>query len=246
MNPLLPRMYPEIGAGGYSRIDGTVEFFARINALLKPEMVVVDFGAGRGRTIVDDDVSYRRELCQLKGKCRYVIGMDVAPVVMENPGLDEAHVITPESVLPLEDESIDLIVSDHVFEHIADPQLLREEFYRILKPGGWVCARTPNRWGYIGLGTNLVPNRFHTLVLKRLQRERKEVDVFPTTYRLNTRRAVRRYFSPDRIENYMYGISSEPAYFGSSAFFWRIAQLWARLVPELMSATWMIFLRKKK
>lgn len=45
---LKERFYPETTYGGFSYVDGTIAFFSRVNALLKPESVVVDFGCGRG------------------------------------------------------------------------------------------------------------------------------------------------------------------------------------------------------
>jgi len=140
--------FPETAAGGYSRVDGTVEFYGRVNALLQPHMTVLDFGAGRGAGIQDDLVPYRRSLRTLKGKCKRVIGVDVDDAVVGNPGLDESYVIEPGGRIPLENESVELIVSDATFEHITDPSPVTKELDRVLKPGGWLCARTPNRWGY--------------------------------------------------------------------------------------------------
>lgn len=48
---VLTRMYPEIGAGGFSSIDGTVEFYGRVSSLVKDDSVVLDFGAGRGGVV---------------------------------------------------------------------------------------------------------------------------------------------------------------------------------------------------
>ena len=45
----LTRFYPESAAGGFSRNDGTVAFYQRVQALLRPDSVVIDFGAGRGQ-----------------------------------------------------------------------------------------------------------------------------------------------------------------------------------------------------
>ena len=45
---IFERLYPEYGAGGFSRCDLWVPFFTRVNALLRPDMTVVDYGAGRG------------------------------------------------------------------------------------------------------------------------------------------------------------------------------------------------------
>jgi SAM-dependent methyltransferase len=245
MNKAQRFFYPETDVGGFSRVDGTIEFYTRVNALLESEATVLDFGAGRGVGLQDDPVAYRRRLQTLKDKCSRTIGVDVDDAVNENPGLDEAHVVMPGDRIPVESSSVDLILSDHTFEHIDDPQATARELGRVLKPGGWICARTPNRWGYIGLGTNLVPNRLHVSILRRLQKQRKAVDVFPTVYRLNTRRSLRRYFPPERYEHFVYGHFSEPAYFGESRILWALMLLTFRLTPEVFAPTWMIFLRKK-
>src|SRR5690606_29285299 len=86
----------------------------------------------------------------------------------------------------LDDSSIDLIYADWVLEHVKDPTFFFSEIGRTLKPGGWFCARTPNRWGIIGLATTLIPNGMHTRILKHLQPERNDVDIFPTAYKANT------------------------------------------------------------
>jgi hypothetical protein len=74
------------------------------------------------------------------------------------------------------------------------------ELHRVVAPGGWVCARTPNRRGFIAVGARLVPNALHVRALKKLEPERKDFDVFPTRYRLNTMGQVRRAFPPDQWE----------------------------------------------
>jgi ubiquinone/menaquinone biosynthesis C-methylase UbiE len=154
-------------------------------------------------------------------------------------------VIRPGEKLPLADQSIDMLVSDFTFEHIANPAVVAPEIKRVLKPGGWVCARTPNRWGYIGVAVNLVPNRLHVKFLKRLQRERKDFDVFPTVYRMNTFAQIERYFPASEFENFSYTHSPEPAYFGNSKTAWLAMMTLSRLLPRRFGATLHIFLRKR-
>lgn len=60
-SPVLARLYPEVAAGGFSHVDGTVGFYRRVNALLRPDMTVADVGPGRGRSS-EDQVAYRRSL----------------------------------------------------------------------------------------------------------------------------------------------------------------------------------------
>jgi SAM-dependent methyltransferase len=238
------RFYPEVAAGGFSRVDGTVQFYQRVNALLGPNDVVLDIGAGRGRGHVDDPVTYRRGLRNFKGRAAKVIGIDVDEAVLQNPSVDEGRLIR-NGIFPLEDASIDLAFSDFTYEHIPDPAQFAAESYRVLKPGGWLCARTPNRYGYISLASRLVPNRFHTAVLQRAQPGRKAEDIFPTHYAMNTRRDIARHFTPDRWENHIYGWESEPAYFGSSVVLWALGGAVLRLLPGAAASTLLIFSRKK-
>lgn len=244
--PAFGRLYPEVGAGGFSRVDGTVEFYGRVRSLLRPDMTVLDFGAGRGVGPREDPVDYRRDLQVHQGHVAKVIGADIDPVVRENPVLDEAIVLDgPTAALPLDEGSVDLIVSDFCFEHIDDPAHTAGDLARVLRPGGWLCARTPNRWGYIGVGARLVPNQLHTRFLRRLQPKRQAVDVFPTRYRLNTLATVERYFPTDRFEHFSYRHESEPLYAGSSSVAQRAQRGVTAVLPNRLSSMLMIFLRRR-
>jgi SAM-dependent methyltransferase len=227
-------------------VDGTVAFYTRVRSLLEPDMTVLDFGAGRGAGPAEDPVPFRRDLQTLRGRVARVIGADIDRAVLDNPSLDEAVVLDgPRAPLPLDDRSIDLVVSDHCFEHVEDPAFTAAELTRVLRPGGWLCARTPNRWGYIGVGARAVPKDKHRHVLGRLQPHRHERDVFPAFYLLNTRAALRRHFPPERFDDHTYGFDAEPAYTGRSKVgTWLLGGL-ARLTPERCAATWMVFLRRR-
>ncbi len=108
---VLGRVYPEYAAGGFTRVDGTVEFYQRVNALLTPDATVVNLGAGRGM-VGDDTLAWRQGLADLRGRCERFVGLDVDPVVLENPHLDEAMVIGDDGRYPFEDSSVDLVLSD--------------------------------------------------------------------------------------------------------------------------------------
>lgn len=45
---------------------------------------------------------------------------------------------------PIEDNSVDLIICQHVIEHLPDTVKTMEEFYRITRPGGKVFLETPH------------------------------------------------------------------------------------------------------
>lgn len=231
--------------GSYSRVDGKVEFYGRIQSLLTPDSVVLDFGAGRGRAVQEDPVNRRRELATLKGKCKKVIGVDIDTAVLMNPGLDETHFMDMTAQLPLPDEFVDIVVSDAVFEHVDNSAHIADELSRVLKPDGWICAITLNRWGYIGVGINIIPNWLHTRMLRHLQPHRKEVDVFPTWYKLNSARAFKKYFNPKEWNHCVYPCYAEPAYFGYSRALWSAVLFANRFTPPAIAPTLLIFLQKR-
>jgi SAM-dependent methyltransferase len=239
-------LYPEVRAGGYSRVDGTVGFYTRVNALLTdfgPEAVVLDYGAGRG-SFLEDPVSFRRDLRALRGRISAFIGVDIDESVLGNKALDQAYVVLPGQRLPLDDGSIDLVVSDFTFEHVVDPAWTTGELNRVLRPGGWICARTPNRWGYIGLGARAVPNELHVSILRRLQPTKKPEDTFPTSYKLNTPKDLKRWFPVSSYEHYVHATDSEPAYAGKSVLAARLTRLGFGLTPPSWRSMLNVFLHK--
>jgi SAM-dependent methyltransferase len=213
-------LFPEISAGGFTRIDGTLQFYCRVNALLKPEMRVLDLGAGRG-LVAAHSSEFISRLVALKGKVCEVVGLDIDPAVFENPNIDRA-VLFDGKQMPLDSESFDLVVCDHVLEHVNDPQLLATEIARVLKPGGWCCARTPHSFSLLALASRLVPNSRHAKLISVVQPDgpRESRDVFPTYYRMNTAVALRGLFPVKRWVHYTYTWSPEPGYhFGSRLFY---------------------------
>jgi SAM-dependent methyltransferase len=241
----LARLYPESTVGGFTRYDGFIEFYTRVNALLDDSSVVLDFGAGRGLWATEPLPALSKQLRALHERVDRVVGIDVDDAVLDNPALAEAKVIAPGDRIPYPDDEFDLVLADYVLEHVreADASHVAAEILRVLKPGGWLAARTPNKWGMIGLGARAVPNRLHTTFLHRLQPARKDEDVFPVEYHMNTRRALRRLFpAPHRAV--VYGHTSEPTYFGHSGAAWRAAAFLGRLTPPAFEPTLMVFVQK--
>lgn len=243
---ILARQRPETRAGGFARDSGAIAFYSRVNALLKPAMVVVDLGAGRGETFHAAGGGYIQALARLQGKVARVIGIDIDEAIADHPFLDERHVVPVGSPWPLADASVDMVVADWVFEHVSDPAHLQSELDRVLKPGGWVCARTPNAWGYVGLGARLLPNRMHTRVLGWLWPGRLAMDVFPTAYSLNSFTALRRAFPPARWEHFSYRTNPTPKYFGRSQALFGLIGAAQAIAPYVMKTDLCVLLRKRR
>jgi len=240
----LERVRPEVAAGGFSRDDGTLEFYLRVQSLLSPASTVLDLGAGRGEIADKLGDDFRSQMLRIRGKVAKFVGADVDSAVLRNPLLDEAVVIPSGGPLPFDSGSFDLIISDWVLEHVVDPVAFAAEVYRILKPGGWFCARTPNKWGFVALGARLVPPWIESKVLARLQPDRGEEDIFPKVYKMNTRRALEKWLSPELWHTYTYFSNPRPAYHGNSTFLFQALSFYQRVVPSSMGTVLLVFARR--
>jgi SAM-dependent methyltransferase len=240
----LSAVYPEYAAGGFTRYDGSIQFYGRVNALLSPDMNVLDLGAGRGAQF-EGQSPFRKNLVVLRGKVAKVTGVDVDDAVLNNPELDEA-LVYDGARLPFADGSFDLVLSDWVLEHVEDPAIFSSEIDRVLKPGGWFCARTPSILSYTAFVSRLVPNRLHATVLGVVQKgNRKPEDVFPAAYKLNSLRSVRRYFPADRWNNHSYTYSPEPAYHFNSPLMVRVMAIAQYLKKPIADENLLVFVQKK-
>lgn len=245
-------LYPEQGAGGFTRFDHKVQFFSRVNSLIKPNSIILDFGAGRGEW-AEGHNPYQVSLQDFQNNQRVqkVIGVDVDNAVLSNQHLDESYILIENELLSLEDESVDLIVSYAVFEHIENPEKVAAELRRVLKPDGWICAWTPNRYGYVAILSSLIPNFLHAKVLEwnglvgEKDGQRGKEDVFPTRYRLNSLSAIQRYFSRNDFLNFSYIFSGPEGYAGSSMALAIIFKCYNWALPRNFGTHLYVFLRKK-
>jgi SAM-dependent methyltransferase len=204
------RYYPEMRFGGFSRVDGTIAFYSRVQALTSDDATVIDVGCGRGAA-TEDSIPWRRAISTLRGLRRHVIGIDVDPAGATNPLLDEFRKIDDTTRWPIEDAVADVCVADYVLEHVTDPQAFFSECRRVLKPGGYLCVRTPNRLGYVTVISSLIPNRLHSRAVQIGQATRKAEDVFPTVYRSNTRWRLRRDLKRNGLTHASMATNPNPA-----------------------------------
>lgn len=237
-------LFPEMKAGGYARWNQFVVFYTRVRFLLTKETRVLDFGAGRGARSSDSTTAMVKFL-DLRSSCKHVLGIDVDEAVQQNPSLDEARVFQVGERLPVEDASVDLIISCSVFEHVDDAKFYASELNRVLAPGGWLCAFTPNKWGYVGVGARMIPNSFHTRLLKFFIPEKEDKDTFPTVYKMNTLGDVRRLFPSDQYQDCSYRFTGPPRYHGNRLW---LARFWMGLnwlLPNYFAQSLHIFVQKK-
>jgi SAM-dependent methyltransferase len=239
---LTESFYPETRLFGFTRLDGTIAFYSRVNALLSPASVVVDFGCGRG-AYGADPVAYRRDLRILKGKAARVIGLDVSSAGAQNPYLDEFCPLQGDA-WPLPSASIDMVLCDNVLEHLPNPGVFFSQASRVLKPSGVACIRTPNAWNYIAILSRLIPSKDHAGVLTRVKDRISEEDIFPTLYRCNSLGALKKELNRNGFAGAVYGYEAEPSYLSFSVFAYALGVLHQRLALGFLRASLFAFAQK--
>ncbi len=238
-------LHSEYKIDSFTKHDGTILFFNFVRAIIGNAgsvVKVLDFGAGRGAFHLSKKSHYRNQLQDLRTSGATVVACDVDEAVKNHPCSDEQVVLDLGGSLPFEDNTFDLIVSDFVFEHLENPSETGMELLRITRPGGWICARTPNKWGYVALISKIVPNALHEKLLKKVQPTRSSEDVFRTVYRLNSPRSVRRHFPNCDVRWYYH--SGDPAYHFSNGIIYRLLLLLHRLLVPKLSTSVCFFIQK--
>jgi SAM-dependent methyltransferase len=191
-----------------------------VGSYLKPDYALLDAGCGRTAPVL---VKYR-------GRARRLIGVDLVDFPAAIDGLELLH--TDIAAIPIEDACVDLVMSRSVMEHVVDPLAVYREMYRVLKPGGHFIFLTGNLWDYAALVAQAVPNSFHPWIVAKTQ-GRAQADVFPTAYRTNTLRAVRRWAARSgfAIQSFEY-LGQYPAYFMFNGFLFLLATAYEKLIQR--------------
>jgi SAM-dependent methyltransferase len=142
---------------------------------------ILDLGAGRGKV----------QQMNFRGVVKFVAGADPDPAAQGNPFVDEFKLISPTGDIPYPNDSFDLVFTNNVVEHVADPGQFFSEAYRVLKPNGWFLSKTPNKRHYVALIARSTPHYFHEYINRK--RGRRDQDTFPTVYKCNTPKEVANY-----------------------------------------------------
>ncbi len=185
----------------------------------------VDAGCGRSVDV----------LATFKGKAKRLIGIDL--IDFDPRAIDMGIELLKNDLasIELENESVDLVISRSVMEHVREPLPVYSEIHRILKPGGYFIFLTPNLGDYAVLISKLIPNKLHPWVVVRTE-GRKEQDTFPTYYKSNTYKAINRLAKESNFElvDFKY-LGQYPAYCNFNPVLFLIATGYEKLITKFRS-----------
>lgn len=129
---------------------------------------------------------------EIAARAAILVGCDLAEDNLRQNPFIAAAVLADGVHLPFAEQSFDLVTANMVVEHLADPASVFREVARVLRPGGRFVFVTPNRANpVVFLASILLPKPVRRR-LAQLVESRNEEDVFPTFYRANSSRSIRR------------------------------------------------------
>jgi SAM-dependent methyltransferase len=127
----------------------------------------------------------------LSARCRLLVGIDPDENIYDNPVLHERERCLIDEYKT--EKRFDLISLRMVAEHIADPANTVASLERLIREGGRVIIYTVSKWAPASLAAAVTPMAVHDMV-KRVLWGTSPEDTFPTLYRMNTRKELRRLF----------------------------------------------------
>jgi SAM-dependent methyltransferase len=169
---------------GYHTPDDRYE--ALLFDLIDADTAWLDVGCGR--TVFP---SNPQGAALLAGRCRLLVGLDPSDNVRDNPLLHERAQCLLQDYRT--ERRFELITLRMVAEHIEEPKVALAALARLAKPGGRVVIYTVEALSPATILSALTPIGVHHAVKKFLWKT-EERDTFPTAYKMNTRRALRRLF----------------------------------------------------
>lgn len=205
---------------GPQRMDS--DFLKILSDLLEEDSVVLDAGCGH-------EGVFSKSKLNCKARRKTVIGVDYGSV--RNPYMDEQYT-ADLAAIPFPNNTFDIIVSEWVAEHMAEPVKVFAEFNRVLKDGGHVVFLTPNKNNPLVWLGGAIPSAFKDWLLKTILRKEEE-DLFPVYLKLNTPAAIQRHAKTVGFEKVFLETYPNPEYFA-----WNSGLLWFVLRLEQQITNW--------
>lgn len=117
----------------YVNVRHINRFLRKQASSLNTELTIADIGAGQCPYFP-----------QFKNHCKIYYAVDFKDSLPQNPDPIIQCIEGTAEKINLPDESVDVLISNQVLEHVISPEQSVSEFYRILKPGGLFIGSVPH------------------------------------------------------------------------------------------------------
>ena len=196
------------------------KYESKIESILNASDTILDAGCGRTAPI----------LRKFDKKAKILIGVDLE---------DPLEVITEVKYIKgniasidIPGNSVDIVISRAVLEHVPDPGAVFNEVSRVLKPGGSFIFLVPNLGDYVSIISKIIPNRFHKQIVSKTE-GRKMDDVFPAYYKANTYSSIKALSQNHgfRVVEFQY-LGQEPTIFKFNSLLYMLATGYEKILSR--------------
>ncbi len=163
------------------------KYYEILKTVFPEHAVWLDLGCGH-QAFGDWMLQQERELA---ARSQRFVGLDAGREGLRRHRTLRLAVVGNGEALPFAAESFDIVTANMVTEHLERPGAVLREIHRVLRPGGWFVAHTPNRKGFLTWIASKLPQNVKNRLIWRLER-READDIFRTYYRFNTTAEIRK------------------------------------------------------
>jgi 2-polyprenyl-3-methyl-5-hydroxy-6-metoxy-1,4-benzoquinol methylase len=178
-------------------------------------------------------------------------GAQVTGLDIDEPGLEKARsrfgehvefILASGDTIPLPSKSMDIVIFNHIYEHVPDPDVVVAEIRRVVKDDGLVYLALGNRLGVMEPHYKLpFLSWLPKPVAHRYVRLAGRADSYYETFR--TRRGLRRMFSALQVWDYTYTVLASPEAFCAEDLVPRRLRgmppaFWRAMTPVLPAYLW--------
>jgi ubiquinone/menaquinone biosynthesis C-methylase UbiE len=128
---------------------------------------------------------------EMASRAQELIGIDLDQTGIAKHQSLHLRVVGNLERLPFPNGKFDVVTANMVIEHVEQPDIVLAEISRVLRIGGTFIFHTPNRNSFQNAILRKIPQAMK-YKLSLILEGRKEEDVFPTYYRLNTVKEIKR------------------------------------------------------
>ena len=177
-------------------------YWSMINKVLAPKSMVLDIGAGR-----------KGMLSLFSERGITSIGLDMSYEDLQANEFLSLRVCGDAQELPFKAGSFDLVVSQWVLEHLPFPDLFIQEASRVLKHKGFFLLVSNSLFCPLMFFNAVMPRKLRDGIKKKLLPKEVEEDTFPTFYRANTQRRLRRLVRSTELKEKFFIYASDLSFF---------------------------------
>jgi len=159
-----------------------------------------------------------------------MVGMDIDPTVKDRNKLHQEFIIGYLHYLNTE-QRFEGIISINTWEHLHTPELVLENFFKVLSDQGVLIVIAPQRWNYISVIERLLPKYLKDIAW-RIYKDRDHMP-YPAYYRLCSKKTLLEAARCQGFNTeYFSSVEGPPLWFAKVPPLFILACLWMSLVNK--------------